>query len=93
MTGRALIWIGGLTAVASAAVLAVYFAVEGFRRADVIGTIGAVVGITGLALAVYGMATSRRTSGRTAGVQMKAKASGRGRVYQAGRDQHIGEDR
>lgn len=68
--------------------LAVYWSQVGFRLADTLGWIGAVVGIGGLALAVYGVAArgggSREEPAR---VQMDAKASGQSRIHQAGRDQ------
>ncbi|QXJ26156.1 hypothetical protein AGRA3207_007769 [Actinomadura graeca] len=60
MTGRGVIWAGGLVAVAAVAVLAVYFAVRGLRPVDTVGVVGAVVGIAGLALAVRGLIVERR---------------------------------
>ncbi|WUH98301.1 peptidase inhibitor family I36 protein [Spirillospora sp. NBC_00431] len=39
--------------------LGAYFAVAGFRLNDTVGVVGAVVGIAGLGLAVYGMAADR----------------------------------
>jgi drug/metabolite transporter (DMT)-like permease len=98
MTGRVLTWAGGVVAVVSAVVLVVYFVMAGFHLLDTLGVIGAVVGIVGLVLAVYGIVLSRRTGGGEGqdppsgppGTQ-RARASGRGRVYQAGRDQTIND--
>ncbi|WP_141575929.1 hypothetical protein [Actinomadura sp. WMMA1423] len=61
MTGRVLTWAGGLIAAVSVIGLIVYFAVKGFHWGDTIGVIGAVVGIAGLVMAVYGMSVARRT--------------------------------
>ncbi|WP_141577943.1 hypothetical protein [Actinomadura sp. WMMA1423] len=107
MTGRALTWAGGIIAAASAIWLIVYFAVKGFHWDDTIGVIGAVVGITGLVLAVAGGLRARRspegdnatnsgivsTGGGATNTQIQGKATGHGRIYQAGRDQHIHHDR
>ena len=98
MTGRVLMWAGGVVAVVSTVVLVVYFVVAGFHLIDTLGVIGAVVGILGLVLAMYGIVLSRRTGGRegqdpSSGprVTQRARASGHGRVYQAGRDQTIND--
>jgi drug/metabolite transporter (DMT)-like permease len=94
MTGRLLVWAGGVVAVVSAVVLVVYFVVAGFHLLDTLGVLGAVVGIVGLVLAVYGIVISRR-AGEGPPVDppgtQRARASGRGRAYQAGRDQTIND--
>jgi hypothetical protein len=98
MTGRVLTWAGGGVAVVSAVVLAMYFVVAGFHLVDTLGVIGAVVGIVGLVLAVYGIVISRR-GGESEGQvppasppgTQRARVSGHGRVYQAGRDQTIND--
>jgi hypothetical protein len=97
MTGRVLAWSGGVVAVVSAVVLVVYFVVAGFHLIDTLGVIGAVVGIAGLVLAVYGIVITRHadegerrdppTGSLGPRVTQRARVSGKGRVYQAGRDQ------
>ncbi|WP_345471960.1 hypothetical protein [Actinoallomurus oryzae] len=88
-----------MVAVVSAVVLVVYFVVAGFHLIDTLGVIGAVVGIAGLVLAVYGIVLSRHaddgederrdppSASPGPRVTQRARASGHGRVYQAGRDQ------
>lgn len=61
MTGRVLVWVGGVVAVACAAGLLVYFVVVGLDEADKLASvIGAFVGLAGLALAGYGIVVARR---------------------------------
>jgi hypothetical protein len=77
----------------------VLFLVVGLENAGRVSSgIGAAAGIVGLVVAGIGAlrARSARTAGRAVGqggeeaaVGMHATVSGRGRVYQAGRDQHI----
>ncbi|MCH0565899.1 MULTISPECIES: hypothetical protein [unclassified Streptomyces] len=83
-----------------------YWGRTGFRLDDTLGWIGAVVGTAGLAMAVFGAAAAgrdpdadhrvdsregERTSGGAVRVRMKARASGKSRVYQAGRDQTVND--
>jgi hypothetical protein len=83
-----------LTAMAG---LAAYWVQVGFRLDDALGWVGALVGAAGLALAVYGLIAARGADGtggggsseRSPNVRMKGKASGKARVYQAGRDLKI----
>ncbi len=78
----------------------VLFLVMGLEDADRVSSgIGAATGLIGLVIA--GIGTLRTRAARTGGghetgqrgigatVGMRAKASDHGRVYQAGRDQHI----
>lgn len=62
MVGRLLVWGGGLVAVAAAAWLGVYFYLEGFKPTDTVGVIGAIAGVAGLAVAVYGAVLAGRSS-------------------------------
>lgn len=62
MVGRVLVWGGGLVAVAATTWLGVYFYLEGFKPTEALGVIGAVVGVAGLAVTVYGVVLARRGS-------------------------------
>jgi hypothetical protein len=103
MTGRAVVWGGGLLALAALAGLGVYFNRVGLDEADKLSSvIGAFVGLLGLGLAAYGIVLSRRgvqgDDRPQPTTQITGTASGQGQVnqagrdaYQAGRDQHFGE--
>ncbi|MFD0126107.1 hypothetical protein [Streptomyces virginiae] len=99
---RTWMWVGFAVAVLSAAGLGIHFAVVGLDKADKLASvIGAFLALAGLGLAAWGIvrpgagqAPSPSPSGDDAPVaepSQRAEASGRGRVYQAGRDQHIHE--
>jgi hypothetical protein len=61
MGGRVLAWIGAGVLILSAAGLAAYFAVVGLGQADKLGSaIGAIVGVAGLGVTVYGLVLTRR---------------------------------
>ncbi|GAA2165344.1 hypothetical protein [Actinomadura napierensis] len=60
MTRGVLAWGGAVIAAGSAIWLVGYFVVAGFHPADTLAVIGAVVGITGVVLAVAGLVTGRR---------------------------------
>jgi hypothetical protein len=75
-------------AVAALAGLGIYLARVGLDDADKLASvIGLFVALAGLAVAVYGLVAERRGSGST---RQRARATGRGRVNQAGRDLHAG---
>lgn len=102
MTGRrkVVVWAGSGATVVAVAGLLVYFAVVGLEKADKLASvIGALVGLVGLAVAVFGLlAPSTRGEGSSDGgdgsgsgwsggerrVRQKARASGRGRITQVG---------
>jgi hypothetical protein len=96
MTGRVVVWGGGLLALAAPAGLGVYLNRVGLDEADKLSSvIGGFVGLLGLGLAAYGIVLSRRTAQagdrppRPSGersVQITGTASGQGQVNQAGRD-------
>lgn len=77
MAGRVLTWVGGLVTVVAALWLAWYWGRVGVRLADVLGWIGAVVGVVGLAVAVYGLVLARRAPG-SAGSRSQSSAAASG---------------
>lgn len=91
MRARVPVWGGAGVAVAALVGLGVYFATVGLDEADKLASvIGVFVAVAGLGVAVYGLIAERRTVGSSGGggegVRQRAKATGRGRVRQAGRD-------
>jgi hypothetical protein len=85
MRGRVLVWVGAVIAVAALVGLGIYFSRVGLENADKLASvIGVFVAVAGLGATVYGLIADRQRSG--GGVRQLAKADGRGRVNQAGRD-------
>ncbi|MBD3139911.1 hypothetical protein [Microbispora bryophytorum] len=77
---------------AALAALGVYLSRVGLDKADKLASvIGLFVALVGLGVAVYGLFAERRRGG--GGVRQRAKATGRGRVIQAGRDINTGQSR
>ncbi|MEN3539804.1 hypothetical protein AAH991_32170 [Microbispora sp. ZYX-F-249] len=90
MRGWRPVWGGGGVAVAALAALGVYLSQVGLDKADKLASvIGLFVALVGLGVAVYGLTTERRGGG----VRQRAEATGRGRVFQAGRDINAGSAR
>ncbi|XVQ89268.1 hypothetical protein ACQP2K_18185 [Microbispora siamensis] len=74
---------------AALAALGVYLSRVGLDKADKLASvIGLFVALAGLVVAVYGLIAERKSGG--GGVQQRAKATGRGRVFQSGRDINAG---
>ncbi|WP_182876871.1 hypothetical protein [Microbispora sp. H10670] len=86
MRGAVPVWGGAGVAVAALAGLGVYLSRVGLDKADKLASVvGLFVGLAGLGVAVYGL-VAERGSGGGGGVRQRARATGRGRVSQAGRD-------
>ncbi|MEV4020597.1 hypothetical protein AB0J35_59980 [Nonomuraea angiospora] len=85
MRGRVLVWGGALIVVVALVALGLYLTRVGLDKADKLASvIGLFVAVAGLGVAVYGLVIDRQSG--SGGVRQQAKAAGRGRVYQAGRD-------
>jgi hypothetical protein len=64
MSGRWLMWCGGVVAVAAAVGLGVYVAVAGLDEADKLASVlGALAGLAGLIVAIYGVMLDRQGGG------------------------------
>ncbi|WP_182902266.1 hypothetical protein [Microbispora sp. H10830] len=89
MRGWGPVWGGAGVAVAALAALGVYLSQVGLDKADKLASvIGLFVALAGLGTAVYGLVAERKSGG--GGVRQRAEATGRGRVFQAGRDINAG---
>ncbi|MEV4456180.1 hypothetical protein [Microbispora sp. NPDC049633] len=92
MRGWGPVWGGAGVAVAALAALGVYLSQVGLDKADKLASvIGLFVALAGLGVAVYALIAER--SGGGGGVRQRAIATGRGRVFQAGRDIDTGRPR
>lgn len=92
MRGWGPVWGGAGVAVAALAALGVYLSQVGLDKADKLASVvGLFVALVGLGVAVYGLIAERRSGG--GGVRQRAEATGRGRVFQAGRDIDAGPPR
>ncbi|GLW20023.1 hypothetical protein DI270_013920 [Microbispora triticiradicis] len=85
MRGAVPVWGGAGVAVVALAGLGVYLSQVGLDKADKLASVvGLFVGLAGLGVAAYGLVAERGSGG--GGVRQRARATGRGRVSQAGRD-------